>query len=221
MVLCFHDVGRSGRYAIPLADFTEILDELRPFRVVSLKDWVDAKNTEDARPRVVLTFDDGYAAHRELVLPELMRRGFGGTFYFYADQISRDKAWVEIARDHHEFDFGSHSWSHALLRDTGYDALFKELYLARSFIEDLLGQKVESFAWPYGYYDASGLDAARNAGFGYQVSVDYRVASRSDIAGVIPRYTIFGKQPLEQVRQILGDYLRPKRASSDPARHRQ
>ena len=39
VVLCFHDVGRSGRYALPLADFTQVLEALAAFRVVSLADW--------------------------------------------------------------------------------------------------------------------------------------------------------------------------------------
>ncbi len=215
VVLCFHDVGRPGRYAITLDDFREILDNLAAFRVVSLKDWVDARNPEDLRPRIVMTFDDGYAAHREIVLPELVRRGFGATFYFYADQLQRDAAWRRLAREQPAFDFGSHSWSHALLRDTPYDALFKELFLARNFLESTLGRKIESFAWPFGYYDTDGLKAARHAGFGYQVSVDYRIASREDIPRIIPRYTVFGKNPVEQVRQILDGYRQPGQARSD------
>jgi peptidoglycan/xylan/chitin deacetylase (PgdA/CDA1 family) len=220
VVLCFHDVGRSGRYAITVEDFERVLDSLREFKVVSLKDWVDARNPEDIRQRVAITFDDGYTAHREIVLPELISRGFGATFYFYADQLERDAAWRRIAREHPAFDFGSHSWSHALLRDVEYDALFKELYLARNFLESALGRKIESFAWPFGYYDGNGLKAAQHAGFGYQVSVDYRIASRDDIPKIIPRYTVLGKKPVEQVRQILDGYRHPGQAPPGSPRPR-
>jgi hypothetical protein len=58
-VLCFHDVGREGRYAISMAGFNAILDLLDEYRVVSLADWVAGNNPEDSRMRVVLTFDDG------------------------------------------------------------------------------------------------------------------------------------------------------------------
>lgn len=213
VVLCFHDIapgtvkkGISGRYSVSFADFRTILDALKPYRVVSLRDWVEAKDPNDTRPRVVLTFDDGYAAHRDLVLPELRRRQNGATFFFYAEALRRDRKWSQIAANERAFDFGSHSWSHALLKDVGYDELFKELYLARGFLEAATHKEIKSFAWPYGYYNPDALRAARSAGFAYQVSVDYRVATRDDITKIIPRYTVFGKDPVAQVRQILGEF---------------
>jgi peptidoglycan/xylan/chitin deacetylase (PgdA/CDA1 family) len=196
-----------------MAGFNAILDLLDEYRVVSLADWVAGNNPEDSRMRVVLTFDDGYQAHRLLVLPELKRRGFGGTFYFYADQLKRDAAWIRLASAaDRRYDFGSHSWSHALLQDAEYQTLFRELYLARSFMEETLKKKAESFAWPYGYYSEDGLKAALHAGFQYQVSVDYRIARRADIQKVIPRYTVFGRNPVAQVRQILGSFRKGKSA---------
>lgn len=228
VVLCFHDitedeVGKrlSRRYSVSLVHFRHILDALAGFKVVSLRDWVEAKDPADTRPRVVLTFDDGYASHRELVLPELEKRKMGATFFFYADQVKRDSAWRRTAAGRADFDFGSHSWSHALLKDTAYRALFRELYLARTFLEEILHKDVKSFAWPYGYYDAEGVTAARNAGFTYQVSVDYRIATRGDIEGVIPRYTIFGKDPVAQVRRILDEYRQKMPSASNQAPRRQ
>lgn len=228
VVLCFHDitedeVGKrlSQRYSVSLAHFRRILDDFAGFKVVSLSDWVEAKDPADIRPRVVLTFDDGYSAHRELVLPELTQRKMGATFFFYADQMKRDSIWRRIAAERADFDFGSHSWSHALLKDTAHDSLFRELYLARTYLEEILHKDVKSFAWPYGYYDAEGVTAARNAGFTYQVSVDYRLATRGDIRGVIPRYTIFGKDPEAQVTQILGEYRQQMLSAPGQAPRRQ
>lgn len=209
LVLCFHDVGRRGRYAIPLDEFREILDELKEFRVTSLSDWVEMKNPGDFRPRVVLTFDDGYKAHRDIVLPELMSRGYGATFFFYANQLKADKKWQLIAQKNLPgFEFGSHSWSHALMREMPYDDIFRELYLAREFMAHSLMREAPGFAWPYGYYEPAGLAAAKSAGFAYQVSVDYRVATRSDIESVIPRYTVFGRNAVKQVRDIVTDFRR-------------
>lgn len=212
LVLCFHDVGRRGRYAIPLAEFREILDEFQEFRVTSLSDWIGMKNPEDLRPRVVLTFDDGYKAHREIVLPELKSRGYGATFFFYANQLKADRKWVAIAQQEApEFEYGSHSWSHALMRDMPYDDIFRELYLAREFMAHTLKRETPAFAWPYGYYETPGIAAARSAGFAYQVSVDYRIASRSDIESVIPRYTVFGRNAVKQVKDIIADYRKALR----------
>lgn len=204
VVLCFHDVGRSGRYAITNGDFTEIMDLLRDFSVTSLGQWIESEDRIGARANVVLTFDDGYPAQREIVLPELKRRGYGATFYFYADQLKADKKWqtlIQTAGD--GFEYGSHSWSHQLMQDLAGDEIFRELYLARNFMEALTRKRLVSFAWPYGYYNDAGVTAAHHAGFSNQVSVDYRIAKAQDIPQIIPRFTVMGKQPVKQVREIL------------------
>ena len=207
VILCFHDIGRQGRYAITKADFNRILDMLTDYQVVSFDTWVAG----GLKQAVVLTFDDGYAAHREIVLPELLRRKFGATFYFYADQLKRDKTWQDIMKHPPSgISFGSHSWSHSLMRELPYAELFRELYLARTYLESVSGRQILSFAWPYGFYPDTGIVAARDAGFRFQLSVDYRVAKPADAARVIPRFTIFGKDPVGQVQGILS-HFRPER----------
>lgn len=216
VVFCFHDIGYIGRYAVSEADFDAILTMLAGYRVLALEDWASGSFGDDTRPRVVLTFDDGYAAHREMVLPKLRQRGMGATFYFYSDQLARDEKWRSAMRGKdNAINFGSHSWSHALLRDLPYAQLFRELYLARTYLESVTGTKIKSFAWPYGYYEAAGVKAATDAGFTLQVSVDYRVATASDISRVIPRFTIYGRHPREQVRQILESFGQKKPKDSD------
>lgn len=204
VILCLHDIGREGRYAISEKDFGLLLGELAAYRVVSLHDWLKRRYPEDQRRRIVLTFDDGYRAHREIVLPELRRRGMGATFFFYADQLKADAGWRRLLPALEDtFSFGSHSWSHALLRDIGYDQLFRELFLARQYMQTLSGKPVDAFAWPYGYYESEGIRAAAAAGFTVQLSVDYRIATAADAALVLPRYTIFGRRSVEQLKEIL------------------
>lgn len=38
--------------------------------------------------KVALTFDDGYLSHHDIVMPLLLERGFGGSFYITGDMIS-------------------------------------------------------------------------------------------------------------------------------------
>jgi len=205
VILCFHDIGREGRYAISEEDFTEILALLKGYAVTSLRDWLNAAII--AKPHVVLTFDDGYAAHREIVLPHLARRGYGATFFFYTDQLKSDKKWQRLVRQKpSQFEFGSHSWSHRSMTEMPNDEMFRELYLARTFMENLTHETMTAFAWPYGAYDESGIAAAKNSGFQVQVSVDYRIAKSTDRNRVIPRFTVMGNNPVKQVREILRKY---------------
>jgi peptidoglycan/xylan/chitin deacetylase (PgdA/CDA1 family) len=212
VILCFHDIGRTGRYAISLMDFRAILRSLAPYRVVSLRNWIEGAFPHDKRRRVVLTFDDGYRAHRELVLPELMRLNYGGTFYFYNDQLSQDRIWQRLVHELPDgIEYGSHSWSHSSLQNADSKALFRELYLSREHLQQLTGKQALSFAWPYGAYGEQSARAAHAAGFRYLVSVDYRIAVATDINGIIPRYTVMGRNPLNQVKTILARYEKTSR----------
>lgn len=207
VILCFHDIGRSGRYAIERAVFENILDDLKPFRVVSVGDWIANSHNAERRSQVVLTFDDGYRSHREIVLPELLRRGYGATFFFYNDQLKSDQKWVRLLKDLPPiYDFGSHSWSHSSLSASSGKELFRELYLSREHLTSLTGKPTDIFAWPYGAWSETGAHAARAAGFRYLLSVDYRIASGRDVDGVIPRYTVMGSRAREQVRSILAKF---------------
>ena len=209
VILCFHDVGRTGRYAIGRAVFAAILDDLKPFRVVSVNKWIANVHATDERPQVVLTFDDGYSSHREIVLPELLKRGYGATFFFYNGQLLHDKKWSRLLKTlPANFDLGSHSWSHSSLSASTDHQLFRELFLAREHLAGFTGKPAESFAWPYGAWTDTAARAARAAGFKYLFSVDYRIARAADLSGVIPRYTVMGSRSREQVRSILGQFAK-------------
>jgi len=210
VILCFHDVGREGRYAISVDTFSAILDDLQPYRVVSAENWLQGKASGDNRKQVILTFDDGYRSHREIVLPELTRRRYGATFFFYNQQLNQDKKWRQLLKNlSADFEIGSHSWSHSTLTGLAGDQLFRELYLAREHLSEIYGRPAHSFAWPYGSWSPEAVKAAHAAGFGYLFSVDYRVARATDVPSVIPRYTVMGRGSREQVRSILAAFERP------------
>lgn len=209
VILCFHDVGREGRYAISFRTFSAILDDLQPYRVVSAADWLRGQKSGETKKKVILTFDDGYRSHREIVLPELMRRGYGATFFFYNEQLVQDKKWREMLKDlPNTFEIGSHSWSHSTLAYLSGAPLFRELYLAREHLTELAGKPSRAFAWPYGSWSPESVKAAHAAGFDYLYSVDYRVARSTDVPDVIPRYTVMGRGSREQVRSILAAFER-------------
>jgi peptidoglycan/xylan/chitin deacetylase (PgdA/CDA1 family) len=209
VILCFHDVGRVGRYAITFDTFSGILDDLKPYEVISAGDWLREGQARSTKKQVVLTFDDGYTSHREVVLPELSKRGYGATFFFYNEQLLNDKKWrVALKQLPAAFDIGSHSWSHSSLSESPSAELFRELYLAREHIAELAGNPTHLFAWPYGSWSEPSAEAARAAGFKYLFSVDYRLARAADIPKIIPRYTVMGSRSREQVRSILAEFER-------------
>src|SRR3954463_9674340 len=91
VVLCYHSVHPSVPYssATP-AEFAAHLDWLAATcDVVPLETLVTEAN-HAGRPRVALTFDDGYADNHEHALPALAERNLPATFFVTAGFLERD-----------------------------------------------------------------------------------------------------------------------------------
>lgn len=114
-----------------------------------------------ARAAISLTYDDALPVHRELVAPELLRRGLRGTFYVPAaagDLHAHRDAWRGIAADGHEL--GNHTCFHPCRKRSGatwpedtYDMrtyspkrFIDEVALADQVLRGIDGRTVRSFA---------------------------------------------------------------------------
>lgn len=126
---------------------------------------------------VVLTFDDGYeTVHRE-AFPVLQQHGFTATVFLITAYCGKRNDWPghespvgaqpllswsqidDMAR--HGIEFGSHTATHPDLARTARDQAERELRESKSAIEDRLGRKVETFAYPYGHYNEAAVDLVR------------------------------------------------------------
>ena len=63
------------------------------------------------------------------------------------------------------FRFGAHGWSHSRLTHLDPERLRRELVASRRWLEDVLGESVEDFAYPYGDFNRHVIEAVREAGF--------------------------------------------------------
>lgn len=108
---------------------------------------------------VALTFDDGYAEHYEIARI-LHRRKIRATFFLITGLWEWNKKPLltlqpNLIRKMHEMnhEIGSHTRSHIDLRRAADSRVHGELKGSKSYLEDLLGQEVEGFAYPFGSYD--------------------------------------------------------------------
>jgi len=132
-------------------------------------------------PRAVaLTFDDGYENFYEYAWPELARYGFPAMVYLIADLIGGPAAWFagdgratpplmdasRIRQLRNEgVDFGSHSASHVKLGEQDEARIREEVTRSKAVLEDLLGEEVGHFCYPYGSYDLRAVEAVAAAGY--------------------------------------------------------
>jgi peptidoglycan/xylan/chitin deacetylase (PgdA/CDA1 family) len=94
-VLIYHrvDGGTVDERDVTLADFAQQLDVLRSYRVVPLDEALDELDAGDDAPKVVLTFDDGFADVHSPAWPLLRDAGLPFTLYVTTAYIGGQMHW--------------------------------------------------------------------------------------------------------------------------------
>ena len=138
-------------------------------------------------PRVMITFDDAFVDVHENGLPILVRHGVPAVVYAVVSEIGRrDVIWPQ-SLDPGPFDFadadrlrdmadhgceiGSHTMDHRRLGSMTLGERRDSLATSRRRLEDLVRSPILSVAYPYGDHDASTPALAREAGYGFGVTV--------------------------------------------------
>jgi peptidoglycan/xylan/chitin deacetylase (PgdA/CDA1 family) len=144
---------------------------------------------------VVLTFDDGYENFYEYAWPVLERYGFPSMVYLLSGLLGRPSSW--FAQDGREtpclmgrdrilqlrdlgVGFGSHGVSHVKLAEVDRETVRREVGDSRTQLQELLGEEVRHFCYPYGSHDLSAYAAVKEAG--------YRSAVTCQRAAATPRF---------------------------------
>jgi peptidoglycan/xylan/chitin deacetylase (PgdA/CDA1 family) len=162
-ILLYHSVSdenpEDNRYAVSMADFKDQMERLRywGYSTVTIKQLVDHINKGSDLPRrpVVISFDDGYLDVYENAFPIMERYGFTGTVYIVANRLeSVGFLQVEQLKEliDNGWDVGSHGMTHTELTQN-HALVRKEILQSRLDLENALGIKVFSFAYPFGSLD--------------------------------------------------------------------
>jgi peptidoglycan/xylan/chitin deacetylase (PgdA/CDA1 family) len=187
-VLMYHSVApyEQDPYLVTVhpARFTQQLRWLdrRGLRGTSMRELLAARRAGADHGLVGLTFDDGYADFIEHVLPALARFGFTATVFVIADLLGGSNKWdaagprkplMTVDQIRHVaqlgMEIGSHSRRHVSL--TSPCDLIGEVSESRTILEDLLGEQVLGFCYPYGHLNTLAVDAVREAGYQYGCAI--------------------------------------------------
>lgn len=154
----------------------------------------------------VLTFDDGYDNIHRDAFPILQQYGFTATVFLVTAFCGRANNWPghrspigaqallswahieEMAG--HGIEFGSHTATHPDLARVSRDKAEQELRESKQAIEDRLGRKVETFAYPYGHYNPTTVALVR-AHFSAGCSTRLGKVTAQDDPALLPRVDVY------------------------------
>lgn len=157
----------------------------------------------------VITFDDGYVDN--LAASEaLQERDMRATWFIVSGSVGQRPAWAEdgrpvgrlltaseLRRMHAAgMEIGSHTVNHPRLPDLDAAALHHEISHSKSSLEDLVGECVSSFAYPYGAWDERCADAVRRAGYRAACTTRTGWAQRDGDPYRLRRLTVFNHDTL-------------------------
>lgn len=73
----------------------------------------------------------------------------------------------EIRRLGKRFEIGGHTYNHVDLTKISPKEAWREIVEGKDALEDLLGKRVKSFAFPFGHYNSKVIEFVKRAGFEY------------------------------------------------------
>ena len=154
---------------------------------------------------VVLSFDDGYVNFLEEVVPVLQSFGFpaivyavsghlGGTSYWGAPEGLTPRPLMDAAAlravRRLGFEVGSHTITHPRMAQENAERLRQETVGSKAALEDILGESVPHFCYPYGSYGRAAIDAVAQAGYHTATTCVQGVVQSSDDPLALPRKPI-------------------------------
>jgi peptidoglycan/xylan/chitin deacetylase (PgdA/CDA1 family) len=184
------------------------------YRGVSVGELLAAVRQGSARGLVGLSFDDGYADFVEHALPALQRHRFTATAYVLGGRLGGGNVWdpdgprkaLLTADQVREMaaagvEIGSHGLRHVSLPATDAVELVREIRDSRHILQDLTGQDVSGFCYPWGHVDSRAVGIVQDAGYAYACAIE-----RSELTGphALPRVFIADWHTPRQLMNTVG-----------------
>jgi peptidoglycan/xylan/chitin deacetylase (PgdA/CDA1 family) len=193
------DIGRFRRQMSALGHLG--------FTVISLGDaYAGLFQGKPLPPRpVVLTFDDGCDNFREHAWPVLKARDFPATLFVIADKLGQTADWMDtedakktplltaaairdLRRD--GCGIGSHTLNHVRLAQCPLETARREILGSKARLEDLLGEPVPDFCYPYGSYNADVARLVSESGYRLALTCVRAAANRAPDPFRLPRKAV-------------------------------
>jgi peptidoglycan/xylan/chitin deacetylase (PgdA/CDA1 family) len=209
-VLCYHAIPSRRTFEMQMACIREC-----GWTVVGLRDvigWIARQKTPKP-PAIVLTFDDCYTTQFTNAVPVLTQFGYPATFFAVSGRIGQHSDWdgpkggtlslmgrgelLQLRKC--GFDVGCHSRTHPKLSDIPTELQKMEIGGGKREIENILGEEVWCFSYPYGNHTPALVDIVKECGFSAAVSVQVGAVLMNDNPFTLKRLCVPVKASNEEL----------------------
>ncbi|OIN09549.1 polysaccharide deacetylase family protein [Oceanisphaera psychrotolerans] len=184
-----------------------------------------ASRLESGKKYIIITVDDGYKDNYELLFPLLKKYGFKSVIYMVTgEQFNRwdvespdnpekrvelmSPAQIREMADSGLVEFGGHTLTHPHLNTLDKDAQHHEMAENKAQLEQLLDQKLSSFAYPFGSHNQDSKELAQELGYPFAVATNSGPLAMHEDPYQIRRIAIFPRTDVFGLwRKIRGSYV--------------
>ncbi|MGB8658523.1 MAG: polysaccharide deacetylase family protein [Candidatus Zixiibacteriota bacterium] len=168
---------------------------------------------------IILTFDDGYEDVYRIAFPILKKYGFVAVVFLVADRTQNqwDSAEPQARllspekiseMKEYGIEFGSHTLTHPHLTGIDEGKAEEEIFGSKTKIEQIIQDKVTSFAYPYGELNDQVKELVKNAGYRFAVATDSGPPFIDDDLFRIRRIQVFpGTSKFSFKHKVSGSYF--------------
>lgn len=182
-VIALHDIPMSSREIFK----NKMRWMAENYNIVSLQCLYGTTNLSDSRINVALTFDDGYKEQAGFIASVLDELSIPATFFvpfealgasgeFSKKNFKRSKSLelmsvsdIKKLSQNNFFTIGGHTSSHIDLGQAlSFEDLKREIVDDKKKMEDIIGRKINFFAYPFGgkrNFNDSAIEAVKLAGY--------------------------------------------------------
>jgi peptidoglycan/xylan/chitin deacetylase (PgdA/CDA1 family) len=172
-VLSYHSVGGNafgdhlGLSSISPELFKKHISILSEYKIVGTND-TDLNHNQLS---VGITFDDGYRDNLYIAAPILVANNMPFTIFIATDLVANGANGFLSPHELKELSklpnvtIGAHGKTHTHLTRLKESQILNELRDSKSYLEDLLGESIQTMSYPYGDVDERVLYATKVAGY--------------------------------------------------------
>lgn len=215
-VITYHHISNdtksySASLVLPEINFNAQLDYLvghgfKSYTFFDLK-AIAAGQMKEEEKSVIITFNGGYA-DAYTAAQHLNGKGLKGVFFITSDKIGTEGYldWRQVKKMRSwGMEIGSQGVNGANLLSSGEFYIKDEIYRSKDIIEKELGEKIISFAYPFGGYTQSIADIAEEAGYVFARTNDSGSRYSDKQFFKIPTLRVFFPAGANQFRAWLGE----------------